>query len=535
MSPFQNHTAMGDLTILLTSSSGTVSVLHDRTGAGTDFPGTWTFMTRAFNGEVAGGTWSVSVIDSVGGDVGTLTDVVVEHHGAVSANDVQVFTNQYSNFANVLNAGRRTVTDSNGGIDTINAAAVTSASRIDLRGGSNTSTIDGVTLTISTEFENAIGGDGGDTLTGNSQNNLLMGMRGQDSLRGDIGSDTLNGGSGNDTMLGGSGNDTYVVNSSGDRVFETTSTTGTANAGGFDRVQSSVSFNLDANAGVRFVESLTLTGAGSINGTGNALNNSMTGNSGRNQLNGGSGNDTLSGGIGNDTLNGGTGNDTMLGGSGNDTYLVSSNGDRVFETTTTTSTTSAGGVDTVQSSLSFDLDAYVGVRFVERLTLTGTAAINGDGNALSNILTGNTGNNVLNGDSGSDTLNGGNGLDQLIGGVGNDVLQGGAGNDILTGGSGADAFVFTTTTSGLDVITDFNELNGGGEEGDVLRFQGLEVGTFVYRGSQGFTGGSNNSEARVSGNEVLIDTNGDGVTDIEIVLNGLTSASQLSANDFLFV
>jgi Ca2+-binding RTX toxin-like protein len=283
--------------------------------------------------------------------------------------------------------------------------------------------------------------------TGNALANILAGNTGNNILNGGAGNDTLNGGSGNDTMLGGSGNDTYFVSSYGDRVFETTSTTGTTNAGGFDRVQSSVSFNLDANAGVRFVESLTLTGTGSINGTGNALNNSLTGNSGRNQLNGGSGNDTLNGGIG---------NDTMLGGSGNDTYFVSSNGDRVFETTTTASTTSAGGVDTVQSSLSFDLDAYAGVRFVENLTLTGAASINGTGNALRNSIVGNSGNNTLNG---------------------------GAGNDTLTGDSGADTFVFNTAlgAANIDRITDFNAL------ADTIRlenaiFTGLAAGTLAATG-----------------------------------------------------
>ncbi|NKB16675.1 MAG: hypothetical protein HC774_07165 [Sphingomonadales bacterium] len=68
-----------------------------------------------------------------------------------------------------------------------------------------------------------------------------------------------------------------------------------------------------------------------------------------------------------------------------------------------------------------------------------------------------------------------------------------------------------------------------------MRFEGLGVGTFVYRGASAFTGGSDNSEARVSGNQVLVDANGDGVTDITITLTGLTSANQLGADDFLFV
>jgi hypothetical protein len=105
----------------------------------------------------------------------------------------------------------------------------------------------------------------------------------------------------------------------------------------------------------------------------------------------------------------------------------------------------------------------------------------------------------------------------------------------LSGGLGADQFVFNSTTSGIDVVSDFNELDGGGEEGDILRFEGLRVGTFAYRGTSAFTGGSDNSEARVVGNQVLVDTNGDGTTDITITLTGLTTASQLGAGDFLFV
>ena len=232
-------------------------------------------------------------------------------------------------------------------------------------------------------------------------------------LTGNAGNNTLNGGLGNDTLIGGAGNDTYNVNAAGDRVFETTTTASTVDAGGIDTVQSAVSFSLDANAGVRFVERLTLTGTGNINGTGNGLANVLTGNAGNN------------------VLNGGLGNDTLIGGAGNDTYVVDAAGDRVFETTTTASTVDAGGIDTVQSGVSFSLDANAGVRFVERLTLTGTGSINGTGNALANVLTGNAGNNVL---------------------------KGGLGNDTLIGGAGNDTFVFNTSlgAENIDRINDFN-------------------------------------------------------------------------------
>src|SRR2546430_10068389 len=45
--------------------------------------------------------------------------------------------------------------------------------------------------------------------------------------------------------------------------------------------------------------------------------------------------------------------------------------------------------------------------FRSNLTLTGTAAINGTGNALDNIIIGNTAANLLAGNGGTDTLDGG--------------------------------------------------------------------------------------------------------------------------------
>jgi Ca2+-binding RTX toxin-like protein len=190
-----------------------------------------------------------------------------------------------------------------------------------------------------------------------------------------------------------------------------------------------------------------------LNGNDNFLlsnyNDIALGYNGNDILVGYGGNDYLDGGAGNDYLNGGTGSDTMLGGSGNDTYYVDIAGDKVYETTTTSSSTNAGGTDLVYSSVSFNLNAYAGVRFVENLTLTGSSNINATGNSLSNKLTGNAKNNVLDGGAGNDTLSGG---------AGNDILKGGTGKDILYGGSGADKFVFDTAlnkTTNLDTIKDF--------------------------------------------------------------------------------
>lgn len=169
--------------------------------------------------------------------------------------------------------------------------------------------------------------------------------------------------------------------------------------------------------------------------------------SGNDSIVGSSGNDTLVGYAGNDTLWGGSGSDAMLGSAGNDLYYVNSSGDRVHETTTIGGSTNAGGSDTVSSSITFSLAATTGVSFVEKLTLTGSAAINGTGNGLANTITGNSAANLLRGGSGNDSVIGGSGADTLYGDAGNDLLRGGLGNDTLYGGTGNDLFRFDTTPS----------------------------------------------------------------------------------------
>ncbi|BAY23574.1 hypothetical protein NIES2100_33660 [Calothrix sp. NIES-2100] len=158
----------------------------------------------------------------------------------------------------------------------------------------------------------------------------------------------------------------------------------------------------------------------------------ISGLDGKDNIIGRAGNDTLDGGVGNDTLDGGAGNDSLLGGAGNDLYIVDAIGDVVNETAA-----GSGGIDTVQSSISYTLGSNV-----ENLTLTGSAAINGTGNTLNNIINGNSANNSLIGGDGNDTLSGG---------AGNDVLNGGSGADMMIGGSGDDNYLIS---SAADVVTE---------------------------------------------------------------------------------
>jgi Ca2+-binding RTX toxin-like protein len=248
-------------------------------------------------------------------------------------------------------------------------------------------------------------------------------------------------------MIGGIGDDIYVVDSVGDTVVE-------APGEGIDTVLASISWELLGNKGDN-VEHLELLGSNAINGTGNALGNTIRGNGGSNILDGrggndfligGGGNDQLFGGAGNDRLDGGIGDDSMIGGIGDDIYVVDSVGDTVVEE-------AGAGIDTVLASVSWELIGNKGDN-VEHLELLGSNAINGTGNALGNTIRGNGGSNILDGRGGNDFLIGGNGDDQLRGGIGNDRLDGGTGSDGFL--FERDSFgVNTFADLGIDLITNF--------------------------------------------------------------------------------
>lgn len=241
---------------------------------------------------------------------------------------------------------------------------------------------------------NIIGNAGGNEIWGNAGNNII------DSL------------GGKDTLHGGAGDDTYIIHNANAKAV----------GGGTDTVVSDVSVtNVDNFANV---ENFILTGTVDIDAKGNDLDNHITGNSGKNALDGGAGNDVLDGGAGDDQLTGGLGNDT---------YYVDSIHDVIVENAN-------GGTDTVISSVAFDLSANVNI---ENLTYTGTANLDGTGNALSNLMIGNAGINHLNGGEGNDTLNGG---------ANADVLTGGNGNDTYYVDNAGDQVIESSATGGTDTV-----------------------------------------------------------------------------------
>ena len=105
-----------------------------------------------------------------------------------------------------------------GGIDTINVSSLIGNQFLSIAPGTFSNILNevgNVSIAIGTIIENAITGNGNDTLIGNDADNTLNSGSGSDFLSGFAGSDTLIGGAGIDTMTGGAGNDFFVGTVSG--------------------------------------------------------------------------------------------------------------------------------------------------------------------------------------------------------------------------------------------------------------------------------------------------------------------------------
>jgi Ca2+-binding RTX toxin-like protein len=326
-----------------------------------------------------------------------------------------------------------------------------------------TSSLNTVVVGPSAAIENALGGDGDDTIYGNALRNRLDGGAGSDSITGGGGFDTLVGGEGADRLSAGSGsNADLLLGGPGDDALSGAGGTVVGGAGN-DILDFGVASYVDDGA---VAVSLLLPGTPQDTGgagtdtlyygigalIGSAFADSLTGNEKANVLSGGGGNDTISAGAGLDRINGGAGDDVLDGGAdGAVASYVSDAAVTVSLLLSGPQNTGGAGTDTLSNIYGLD---------------------GGDGN---DTFVGSSSYSQLRGGGGNDSLTAGAASDYLSGDIGDDTLTGGLGDDDLWGGAGNDTasyvgatavnvsllLSYQVTGAGTDSIVDIENLTGG--------------------------------------------------------------------------
>jgi serralysin len=389
--------------------------------------------------------------------------------------------------------------------------------------------------------EDAIGGSGNDTLTGNAVANSLTGNGGDDVFILSAGADTIRGGAGNDVVSFVSWGSAVVLDLASATTFSAGATT------------------------ISDVE-------GAI---GSAFDDVLYGTTGINRLEGGAGNDILVGREGDDTLDagtnttidyvyGGTGNDRVLGSTGAVDILLGEAGDDVILAGAGGANYIYGGTGSNTMSGTAALNVYISEGADDRMdssSITGTSSsfyyrysdgasrvfggngvdqfIGGNANSNDSVFVGG-GDDFVFGGNGNDLLVGGNGNDVIIGQNGNDTLEGGAGVNLLwANDSGNDQIVVSVTSLlppgtgdvGGTQVLEFFEAGG---TNDVVRLLGSSLTAFsgieALRNSIGAVIGGNMMLNVGSGAQLYLNL---GANQTAIWFQGV-SAYSLTSGDFLF-
>ncbi len=207
-----------------------------------------------------------------------------------------------------------------GGIDTLTGSIFAMNQVINLNELTYSSIggiIGNIAIARGTVIENAIGGSGNDTITGNAAANTLNGGSGADTIRGGAGNDIIWGSSsvanpldGGDTIYGELGDDTINGNGGDDVIHGGSGADSIRGGAGNDTIWGSSSVADPTDGG-----------------------DTIYGDLGNDTINGNGGDDVIYGGLDNDHLSGGKGLDTIYGGTGNDTLYGNLDADRfVFDT-----------------------------------------------------------------------------------------------------------------------------------------------------------------------------------------------------------
>ena len=312
-----------------------------------------------------------------------------------------------------------------GGQDTIDASGFSSDSVIRLEAGSYSSIgrslgdagglmLENIGIAFDTIIENATGGAGADTISGNFASNILRGNAGDDILYGLNGNDILIGGTGSDYMDGGAGADRISYEDSPTEV------------------------QIDLSIGKAVGGTATGDTLVSIERiTGSAFDDSLRGNDQANTIFGGNGNDNIDGGAGVDILLGEAGDDILQGGAGGD-FLY---GDIGFD------------VSTYSAAVTINLATNVHTGEAAGDSYTGIDQYNGSPEADTMIAS----------DLYGARFAGGDGADTFYGGTQDDWFQGGKGVDYISGGAGSDLTSYADAPNAIIADMTFTDGNTDGK------------------------------------------------------------------------
>ena len=194
--------ALQALTLELISPDGTASTLINRPPVFEPYSETqtpslalpsaleFTMMTVRNWGESLAGDWTLRLSNADDGAPLTLSDWSLQAYTAGNEKlaGTQIFTNEFARFAREQ-TGRTELSSDHG--QTINAAALTSNTVLNLATGQ--ASISGVaaSLTDPQNMKHLFSGDGDDTLVGNAHSNVLLAGRGSNSVDGGAGVDVL--------------------------------------------------------------------------------------------------------------------------------------------------------------------------------------------------------------------------------------------------------------------------------------------------------------------------------------------------------
>ncbi|MBK7365839.1 MAG: S8 family serine peptidase [Nitrosomonas sp.] len=277
-------------------------------------------------------------------------------------------------------------------------------------------------------------------MNGGAGNDILYGLAGNDKLNGLAGSDILEGGVGADTLYGGEGADIYLFLLATDHKAAEIFDSGTT---GIDEIRfaATTSGTLTLYAGDVGIEKVVMgtglatnavtSSTAALNVNASAVTNSL-------QIIGNAGINTITGTAYADQLNG------MDGG---DIYIINA---ATHHSIAEITDTGATGNDEVRFSAlaPSTLTLFSGDTGIERVTLTGTAALNINAASVANGLAilGNAATNVLVGTNFVDSLNGGSGSDiYLI----NSAAEHSQAEINDNGSGGTDEIRFATTSGSI--------------------------------------------------------------------------------------